>query len=241
MKKILLWTVISMLVLMSSSGCGVGKRSSAVEGKVINSQGKALSDVKVVATQQVPLKGFERIESKTKTDGTFVLKGLYPNANYNLSFEGGQCNDATLSLDSAPAGETKLLPRNILLQFSPFKKGNDGVVADPRTGLEWLKPPSAAMSWEDANSYAQTLSLAGGRWRVPTRKELLSLYESGQQGCGIERELFVNTVWTSDPIERDGGWQYAWHFELGSGKAEKNLHGPGMAFTFPILVVRSAK
>ena len=47
---------------------------------------------------------------------------------------------------------------------------------DPETGLEWQTGAGDKISWEDAIKYAGELDLSGkSDWRLPTRKELLSL------------------------------------------------------------------
>lgn len=219
MKKGVLLVVAMMMLIMANVACASGKKGSAVEGKVVNLQGKPLAGVKVVATQagQV-LKGYERIESKTKTDGTFILKGLYPRAEYNLSFfEGGQCHSPAVNLHSASAGETQLIGA-IALRFEIFKALNDAIISDPRTGLEWTRFSDHAMLWEDAKQYVQKLSHGGGGWQLPTVIDLSELDFSSTLGCGLREELWggvwesavfgpkrSGSVWASETC--NSGWQ----------------------------------
>lgn len=225
MRKVLL-LVVMLLFAMSNTACAAGKKGSAVEGKVVDAQGKPLANVKVIATQQQPLKGYERIETKTKTDGTFVLKGLYPSegftpmGGYNISVEGGQCNNEAVPIQSAPTGETTIIKGNVVLKFSPFKRGNDGFFTDSRTGLEWVPAPRKHFRWEQAMQYLNELSVGGGGWRMPTKEELIELYNTGKTGCGCG-ELFGGMgldmpfyAWSS---HLNGG--NAWSFNLRNGEA----------------------
>lgn len=58
-----------------------------------------------------------------------------------------------------------------------FRDNGDGTVTDRTTGLVWQKvEPAQTMSWEQALTYADSLSLAGKtNWRLPNIKELQSL------------------------------------------------------------------
>ena len=42
------------------------KKGSSVEGLVVDAQDKPLYDIKILATQQKPLKGYEKFEVKTE-------------------------------------------------------------------------------------------------------------------------------------------------------------------------------
>ena len=54
------------------------------------------------------------------------------------------------------------------------------VWTDPDTGLTWqVTTSSYTMNWEDANSYCDNLTLAGGGWHLPTISELRTLI----RGC----------------------------------------------------------
>jgi len=47
---------------------------------------------------------------------------------------------------------------------------------DPKTGLEWQRQSPGAMTWYEANAYAQALALDDKPdWRLPSLKELESL------------------------------------------------------------------
>jgi hypothetical protein len=72
-------------------------------------------------------------------------------------------------------------------------------VTDNLTGLMWVKTPeSASRTWQDALTYAKGRSLCGygSDWRLPNKKELLSLenYESANPGAWLNGQGFSN-VW----------------------------------------------
>ncbi len=54
----------------------------------------------------------------------------------------------------------------------------NGVVADTRTGLEWIAGPDVDTSYYQAVEWVRGLMTAGGRWRMPTTKELRTLYRT---------------------------------------------------------------
>src|SRR5208337_4120449 len=82
----------------------------------------------------------------------------------------------TIEIMSAPAGQVKLLKGDIIAVSAPLKVSRDGVIADPRTNLEWAPDSGRHMNWDQANQYAQSLELAGGGWRLPTMQELQTIY-----------------------------------------------------------------
>ncbi len=60
-----------------------------------------------------------------------------------------------------------------------YRRDSYGVVKDSRTGLEWKAGPDKDTSWKQADDWAKGLDLDGGGWRLPTEKELKSLYAEG--------------------------------------------------------------
>jgi hypothetical protein len=53
----------------------------------------------------------------------------------------------------------------------------DGAILDTRTNLLWQQnPPKEGMTWQEANKYCKSLTLAGYKdWRLPTFDELKTL------------------------------------------------------------------
>ncbi len=57
-----------------------------------------------------------------------------------------------------------------------------GIIRDTKTCLEWLVGRDEDMNWDEAKAWVDSISTFryGNGWRMPTRKELRSLYESGE-------------------------------------------------------------
>ncbi|MCG2757627.1 MAG: caspase family protein [Desulfobacteraceae bacterium] len=53
-----------------------------------------------------------------------------------------------------------------------------GVVFDNNTGLEWIAGPDRDTNWDEARSWVNNLTVAGGGWRMPTIKELSTLHRN---------------------------------------------------------------
>jgi len=63
-----------------------------------------------------------------------------------------------------------------------FVRYNNDVVKDTKTGLEWISGPDRPTTWKEAKKWVDSLNkieFAGGSWRMPTMKELKTLYKKG--------------------------------------------------------------
>jgi hypothetical protein len=69
------------------------------------------------------------------------------------------------------------------------------VVKDTKTGLEWFAGPNRMMTWGEASSWVESLSVDGGGWRMPTREELKTLYKKGAGTHNITPLLKVTGWW----------------------------------------------
>jgi hypothetical protein len=200
--------VISFVLVADSSATDV--RGSAVKGNVVGKDGRPLSGIKVLAMLQSGeyKEGYDWLEAKTDSNGTFTIKGLYPGTYYRIAFDGEHCNDQRARIRSLPGGETLSLDKDYILFFSPFKVSSDGVIKDPRTGLEWAPVPLMTVTYDRAVTYVKSLRLAGGGWRLPTVNELKDLHESGQSGCGLDRAFgnIYPKAWSSDPKSPSKQW-----------------------------------
>jgi len=88
-------------------------------------------------------------------------------------------------------------PEGIPDRFIAF---NNGVVRDKKTNLEWITGPDKDTNWDEVKSWVESLTVDGGGWRMPTIKELKTLY---QKGVGIHNmtPLLKTTggyVWSND-------------------------------------------
>ncbi|QKG79873.1 Lcl C-terminal domain-containing protein [Tenuifilum thalassicum] len=99
-------------------------------------------------------------------------------------------------------------------QDGNYRKGNsfafidngDGTVTDVNTGLMWQQIPTTKdLTWEEANAYCDSLTLAGyDDWRLPTAKELFSIW-NGSQGWPYIDNTYFKLVYelTGDSINKD--------------------------------------
>jgi hypothetical protein len=68
--------------------------------------------------------------------------------------------------------------------------------------LEWqLAPALGLMDWQTAKTYCETLTLAGGGWRLPSTDELKSLYDSKPRGNAANPPLDFAAYWSSAPVK----------------------------------------
>lgn len=231
MKNKSIW-VLMLVLMFGLGGCGSSK-DSAVEGKLVDWNGKPVGGVTITANQVQPLKGYAQLEAKTRSDGTFRLDGLFPGSRYVLKPQSDKWTSTTaVELDSAPAGETALLTEPIKIAEAVLKEGGipvvdlatgatrftvsaDGVIADFTTGLEWVIGPDQDTSYAQAEQWVAGFGGAGGGWRLPTREELKGLY---QPGTG-ERNMapaFKTTGWLLWAEPRDASSAWAFNFKNGS-------------------------
>ncbi len=88
----------------------------------------------------------------------------------------------------------------------------NGIVKDTRNNLEWLAGPDRNLTWYEADSWVKSL---GGDWRMPTLKELETLY---QKGAGPRNMT---------PLLKTSGW-WVWSGEtVGKKEARSFSFGPG--------------
>jgi hypothetical protein len=91
----------------------------------------------------------------------------------------------------------------------------DGVVYDKNTGLEWYAGPDKKINWDEAKRWVESLSVAGGDWRMPTREELKTLYKKGA-GTRNMTALLKTTGWRVWSESRSSS--SAWYFGFSSDR-----------------------
>jgi hypothetical protein len=85
-----------------------------------------------------------------------------------------------------------------------FTKAENGVITDHTTGLEWYVGPSPDNTWHEAKAWTESLTVAGGGWRLPTMAELKAIYQKDASDVNM------------DPLfQAKGAW--AWSGELKNG------------------------
>jgi hypothetical protein len=64
-------------------------------------------------------------------------------------------------------------------EHGQYIKYPNGIVYDKATGLEWYSGPGRSISVSDLKKWIKHVNTDGGNWRIPTQKELMTLYEKG--------------------------------------------------------------
>ena len=80
--------------------------------------------------------------------------------------------------------------------WAGYVNNGNGTITDTSTGLMWQQEtPDNTMTWEQALSYCENLTLAGySDWRLPTRKELRRLVDYSRYNPAINTTYFPDTV-----------------------------------------------
>jgi len=83
-------------------------------------------------------------------------------------------------------------------QPSAFVDNGDGTVTDKSTGLMWQQKTAGSMTWKEAISYCEGLSLGGhDDWRLPNINELQSLLDYTRFCPAIDTSAFPDTLISS--------------------------------------------
>ena len=133
----------------------------------------------------------------------------------------------------------------------------NGTITDLDTGLMWTQVPSSAMTWANALSYAEGLSLAGySDWRLPNVKELQSLVDLSRATASavttapcINRTLFpaatATAHWSSTSV-KTGTPTQAWLVDFGvttTSTPSRNQQGivsyEPYTSSYPVFAVRT--
>ncbi len=98
----------------------------------------------------------------------------------------------------------------------------DGTVTDITTGLMWQKASDGSMTWENAISHCESLSLAGyDDWRLPNIRELRSIVDYGKYSPAIDTNMFPDTksspYWSSSTNASNTDHAWLVYFTHGYG------------------------
>jgi hypothetical protein len=94
-----------------------------------------------------------------------------------------------------------------------YVAGDDGVVTDNETNLEWFVGPDERTTWDEAQAWVEGLSVAGGGWRMPTKDELRGLYQKGLGTQDMTPLLKTTGWWVWSAAEAEGSSQ-SWGFSF---------------------------
>ncbi len=113
-----------------------------------------------------------------------------------------------------------LLAANVVIAGDYLDNGN-GTITDKKTNLTWQKGEQGIMRWEIARKFCDNMKLAGyDDWRMPSKKELISLVERNMFNPCIDRRFFPDTkpsdYWTTSQGTVSIG-SAAWLINFGYG------------------------
>jgi Protein of unknown function (DUF1566)/Kre9/KNH-like N-terminal Ig-like domain len=129
-----------------------------------------------------------------------------------FSFSMGQAQSAqtwqTGQTTSYATGDDGDLQRGVRWPDLRFEDNADGTVTDHLTGLVWLKNANCggSMNWDDALTYCNNLASGScgltdgsvvGDWRLPNRKELLSLVDYSRSHPALPQSHLFDNVQSS--------------------------------------------
>ena len=93
---------------------------------------------------------------------------------------------------------------------------------DSKTGLTWQLGFSKLLSWDEAQTYAESLDCDCGGWRLPTRHELMSLVDDTRINPAIDTTIFPDTpaewFWTSTVAL--SGKSCVWYVNFSTGHSD---------------------
>ncbi len=167
-------TVVTLLGLLLASCASPGTTSPSAEAPTAASSSTAM-------TTQVPTaEATSTVSDETATatdpsaDTDPVLALAYPVVDTNQ----GLCYNNSELIDCPAEGEAYYGQDAQYTGNSPsYTDNGDGTVIDTVTGLVWQQTPdSGNYSWDQAQAYCESLSLADrDDWRMPSLKELFSI------------------------------------------------------------------
>lgn len=104
----------------------------------------------------------------------------------------------------------------IIAKDGQYVSYENGIVYDEKANLEWIVGPDKDTTWDEAKTWVESLSVEGGGWRMPTRKELKALYKEGT-GSRNMTPLLKTTgwwVWSGETKGSHSAW--AFYFRYGN-------------------------
>jgi hypothetical protein len=134
------------------------------------------------------------------------------------------------SLLSQPLGSKKHPASEMSSKRSSNSESGSKGVNHTMPSLEWIAGPDKDTTWDQARSWVKNLTVDGGGWRMPTIKELKTLYQKG------DTFLLSNTtgryVWS---VSTKGPFMWLFSFRYGVDKWDS----PGQSKHYRGFAVRS--
>ena len=107
------------------------------------------------------------------------------------------------------------LDSKVVNRIDRYIEHENGVVYDKKTGLEWFAGPDRDTNWNEAKAWVESLKVADGGWRMPTRTELMTLYKKGAGERNMTPLLKTTGCWVWSSETK--GSSSAWFFYFDGG------------------------
>ncbi|MBW2248245.1 MAG: PEGA domain-containing protein [Deltaproteobacteria bacterium] len=123
----------------------------------------------------------------------------------------------------------------IIGRHDQFIAHANGVIYDKNTNLEWIVGPDRDTDWYDAKKWVGNLRVAGGGWKMPSRKELRTLYKPGAGAYNMTHLLKTTGLWVWSGETRDSSSAWGFGFSVGYEyweKREASIGARAFAFRF---------
>ncbi len=198
-KRILIFIFLFAVLPIFSLLLSCSKKVSAISGSVLDGSGKPFANVKVIALQEKPVRGYAKFETTTGADGRFFFPDCHPESNYKLLMhaEGTDLREALVK--TGAAGTETSLASPVAFRFL---SSSGGFITDTKTGLQWAVDSGTTMTWEGAKRYIKELRLGGfNDWQMPKRDELRTLGK-----IDADFPLAECCVWSSEPKDARRAW-----------------------------------
>lgn len=163
---------------------------------------------------------FNSLDPIFKTTGAYIWTGQLRDSSLALAFAHGK--EHWVYLD--PADNSRAFAVRSIKETSPmpqaaknrFIKSEDGIITDSATGLEWYLGPKRGGNWNQAKSWTENLTVAGGGWRMPTIPELKALFKPKDGNNNVAQILRTSVSWVWSGQLRDAS--SAWYFNSYDGR-----------------------
>jgi hypothetical protein len=166
------------------------KADKFISGAVQLVEGEFTASVRLIDTASGRILASERVRGKTVKELTTAFEG-----KAKEFFQKGGLVEAPPQSETqpaTPAAESAAAPavEPVLPAVSPPPLPS--VLLPPTlraVGLEWQTRPAERVHhivWLEGKSYCEHLPLAGGRWRLPTKDELLALFDAKAETSALK-------------------------------------------------------
>ena len=91
----------------------------------------------------------------------------------------------------------------------------NGIIYDPKSGLEWYVGPDRDINWDEAQSWTSSLKVGGGGWRMPTWSELQNLYRAGLGPRNMDPAFKTTGWWVWSGQRRGSVDAWCFYFQFG--------------------------